>query len=231
MTTFTKTTAAALGLALALPAAADELTYAYFDIAYYAQDTSLSGTQDVLGQTVDLDTSDGDGIRFRASLGLWHNLYGFADVGSTNIDDSAVVTNDQGTFPASDEFDLTTIRIGAGYAYPVTYTTHVIAEVSYDSADYDFGSFAGEDFDADDQGLGARLGVRALFARKFELGAYARYTDVGTVDLNTGKFDSDTLFGVQFAWTPIRAFSIIADYEAGDVDSWALGFRLGLLED
>ena len=216
--------------AMPLSAGAQELSYAWFDIAYVAQDIGKSGLQGDAVQNVALDAEDGDGIRFRGSVGLFSNFYLFGDFTSSNIDDSAIVTNPQGSFPATDEFDVTRLRGGVGYSYPLNVTNHVVAELSYDSIDFDFGSFSGEDFDVDDKGVGARIGWRSQLAPKFEVGAHARYTSVGDVDLTSREFDSDALLGASAAWTPIRAFSIIADYEAGAIDTWAIGFRLDLAE-
>lgn len=222
----------ASGLVLPAGTLAQELPYAWFDIAFIGQDVSRSGTQSSpdLTQTVDLEAEDGNGIRFRASLGLWNHFFAFGEFSSADVDDRAVVRNVQGDFPASDEFDLTRFRAGVGYSIPLNYTNYLDVGVSYDSVDFDFGSFAGENFDADDKGVGAQLAYRSLLAQRFELGAHVRYTSVGDVDLSTGEFDADLLYGVNFAWTPLRAFSVIADYETGEIDTWAVGFRLGLDE-
>lgn len=219
-----------LASALPLAAGAQELSYAWFDIAYVAQDIGKSGLQGDEVQNVALNTDDGDGVRFRGNVGLFNNFYLFGDFTSSNIDDSAIVTNPQGSFPATDEFDVSTLRGGVGYSYPLNVTNHVVAELSYERLEFDFGSFSGEDFDAEDTGVGARIGWRNRLAPKFEVGAHARYTSVGDVDLTNGDFDSDVLVGLGAAWTPIRAFSIVADYEAGAIDTWGIGFRLDLDE-
>ena len=212
---------------------ADEIRYSWFEISYLNQDVGSSGTQSdaALGQTVDLDADDGDGIQFRASIGTWHNFYGFVHFGSSDIDDEAVVTNTQGTFPASDEFDLTSIRGGVGYRIPLNFTTDIYGEVSYDSLDFDFGSFAGENFDVDDQGIGGAIGIRTIVKRKLEVCAYGRYTDVGDVDLSNRSLDSDVLFGGGLGLQLIRGLSITGEYESGEISSWTLGFRLDLSED
>ena len=214
-------------------ATADEVRYSWFEISFLNQDVSSSGSQSdiTLGQTVDLDADDGSGIAFRASLGTWHNFYAFVNFGSSDIDDEAVVTNAQGTFPATDEFDLTSIRGGVGYRYPINFTTDLYGELSYDSLDFDFGSFAGESFDTDDQGVGGALGIRSIFKSKLELRAYGRYTDVGDVDLSNRSLDSDILFGGGFGYELIRGLSVTGEYETGEVDSWQIGFRLDLSED
>jgi len=73
--------------------------------------------------------------------------------------------------------------------------------------------------------------VRAMLNDNWEWRAYGRYTSNGDVDLNTGEFDSDTVFGIGLGWQIIRGFSLVADYETGQFTNWSIGFRLDLDED
>ena len=215
--------------------AQEEVRYSWFEISYVGQDVDRMGTRvDLLNQqVVDIHGKDGDGIRFRGSIGTWNNFYAFIDFSSSDIDLSGTVTNPGGVFPAEDEFDFTSIRGGIGYKYSLSYRTDLYGELSYDSTDLDFGSLAGEDFDTDGQDFGGALGVRAMLSDNLELRAYGRYTNVGDVDLNNpaGVLDSDTLFGVGFGFTIIRGLSITGDYESGEFTNWNIGFRLDLDED
>lgn len=224
-----------LGIVANPASAQEEVRYSWFEISYVAQDVDRLGSQtDILNQqTVDIDAQDGNGIRFRGSVGTWNNFYTFVDFASSDIDLSAVVTNPIGMFPAEDEFDFTSIRAGLGYRIPLNYRTDLYAEVSYDSVDLDFGSFAGENFDTDAQDVGGALGIRAMLGDNLELRAYGRYTNVGDVDLNNpaGAFDADTPFGVGFGYTLIRGLSLTGDYESGEFANWNIGFRLDLDED
>ena len=214
------------------PAEAQEPRYSWFEIGLLSQDTPRTGTLvPVPGQTVDVATKDGEGVRFRGSIGDYAGFYGFFDYGAVDATVEGLVTNVQGQFPATDEFDLTTIRGGVGYRWAINFATHIVGEISYDSLDYDFGSFAGEDFDTGDQGFGALLRVRRMVGDDLELSAYTRYTSVGDVQLNTQEVDADTLFGVSASYMFIRGLSLTLDYETGEIDSWSAGFRLDLDED
>ena len=214
------------------PAAAQEIAYSWMDMSFIGQEIDRSGVQvPIVGQSVEVAGSDGDGIRFRGSVGTWKNLYLFVDYGSTDIDVDVVITNNQGVFEDSDEFDFTSIRGGIGFKYSVFNKTDIFAEVSYDSTDLDFGSFAGENFDTDAQDVGGALGFRTLFGDHFELKVQGRFTQVGDVDLNMLEFDSDTLYSIGFAWELVRGFSIVGDFESGEFSSYGLGFRLDLDED
>jgi len=234
---------AALGLSLlALAAGAnaqDEVRYSWFEISYVSQDVSRQGSrislQDPLQpQQVDIDGQDGDGVKFRGSVGTWHNLYAFIDFASSDIDVNSVVTviNSGLQVAGSDEFDFTAIRGGVGLRIPVSYKWDIFGELSYDSLDLDFGSLVGEDFDTDAQDVGGALGIRGIVGNNLELRAWGRYTNVGDVDLNApaGEMDSDTLFGAGFGWMIIRGLSITADFESGEFSSWNLGIRLDLDE-
>lgn len=214
------------------PAAAQEIRYSWMDMSFVGQDIDRSGVQvPIPGQSVEVVGSDGSGIRFRGSIGTWKNLYLFIDYGSTDIDVDAIITNSQGIFEASDEFDFTAIRGGLGWKLSIFNKTDIFAEVSYDSTDFDFGSFAGENFDIDAQEIGGALGFRTLFGDHFELKVQGRYSNVGDIELSTLEFDSDMLYSIGFAWNVIRGFSIVGDFETGEFSSYGLGFRLDLDED
>ncbi len=218
---------------ISAPTMAQELRYSYLDMSFMAQDVGETGTQmPVPGQTVDYDASDGAGIRFRGSIGTWHNMYLFINYASTDIDLAAFVVSPlipEGQL-ALDEFDLTTIRGGVGLKYSIGTATDIYGEISYDSADYDFGSFALENFDTGEKDIGASIGFRRMMNDDFEVLAWGRYSNVADVDLNTLYFDADTLIGAGFGWQLIRGFSIVGDYETGKSDSWSIGFRLDLDE-
>jgi hypothetical protein len=220
---------------------AQEVRYSWVEISYMAQDIGKSGSQitrdsngvPIPGQIVVVDTDDGAGVVFRGSVGTWKNLYLFLDYSSTDIDlEGAIINNQPGSpFPIEDEFDYTTVRGGLGFKLSVGFSTDLYAEVSYDDVDFDFGSFAGESFDTDNQDVGGAVGVRAMLTDNFELRAHSRFTNSGDVDLSTGEFDTDTLFGAGFGWQIVRGLSIVADYETGEFSSWSIGFRLDMDED
>lgn len=229
-----------LGFLAASAQAQDEVRYSWFEISYVAQDVDRMGSQISLidplePQLVEIHAKDGDGIKFRGSLGTWHNLYAFLDFASSDIAVSSVVTviSTGEMAEGDDEFDFTAIRGGIGLRFPLTYKMDLYGEVSYDSLDLDFGSLVGEDFDTDSQDVGGTLGIRAIVGSNLELRAWGRYSNVGDVDLSlsAGSLDADTLFGVGFGYEIVRGLSITGDYESGEFSSWNLGFRLDLSED
>jgi hypothetical protein len=230
--------AARILLALAVSATgsaaqAQDVRYSWFEVSYVKQDVARDATFTDLSinQTVNISTTDGDGIKFRGSVGTWKNLFVFLDFNSSDIDVAATVINDQGEFSAADEFDFTSIRGGLGAKWSIAKATDLYATVSFDSTDLDFGSFAGENFDVDDQGAGGSVGVRSMIGDRLELRAHARYSQVGDMDITTRESDTDTLYGVGFGIELVRGLSIVGDYEDGAFSSWSVGFRLDLDED
>ena len=215
-------------------AMAQDVRYSWIDMSFMAQDVGRAGSLTPLpGQTVYIAVSDGAGVRFRGSVGTWNNFYLMVDYGSTDIDLAGTVTNTNTGFVQEfgDEFDYTTIRGGIGLKFSILFGTDIYGELTYDSLDFDFGSFAGENFDMDRQEPGGTLGIRRIFGDNFEARLHARYSALGDADLTTGFFDSDVLYGAGFGWEILRGLSIVGDYEAGEFSSWSIGFRLDLDED
>jgi hypothetical protein len=213
---------------------AQDLRYSWLDMSFMAQDVGRSGSLSPLpGQVVDISANDGNGVRFRGSIGTWKNFYLVFDYGSTDIDLKGVVTNSNTGFvqEIEDEFDYTSVRGGLGLRFPLRYDTDIFGEITYDSLDLDFGSFAGEDFDMGRKEAGGTLGVRTMFGDHVQAYLHARYSAVGDADLTTGIFDTDTLIGVGVAWELIRGLSLVGDYESGEFSSFSIGFRLDLSED
>jgi len=233
LNSFAKLIGVLLLMAASSAAMAQDVRYSWFEIGFVQQDIGKAGslTDNIIGQTIDVSAKDGNGIKFRGSVGTWHNLFAFLDFSSSDITVNALVSNSLGSVPAQDEFDFTTVSSGVGLRWPLTLKTDIYGAVSYDSTDLDFGSFAGEDFDAGDKDVGARIGIRSMFTDKVELRARVRYSGVGNVDLNTGVMDTDTLFGVGVGYEVIRGLSITGDFESGEFSSWTIGFRLDLDED
>jgi opacity protein-like surface antigen len=182
-----------LVLAAAGNADAQEIRYSWLDMSFMAQDVGRDGMLPTPGnpsQIVNVSVSDGSGVRFRGSVGSWRGFYLVFDYGSTDVDLEGFIDNPNLPEPErfADEFDYTTIRGGVGFKYSIRIKTDLFGELTYDSLDFDFGSFAGENFDMDRQEPGATLGVRTLFGDNFQVQLHGRYSQLGNADLTTGIF-------------------------------------------
>ena len=214
---------------------AQEIRYSWLDMSFIAQDVGRTGslpTPGVPDQIVTVNAEDGSGVRFRGSFGTFYNMYVMFEYASSDIDITGDVSNpDTDPVPFTDEFDYTSIRGGIGLKWSLFEKTDLFGELTYDSLDFDFGSFAGENFDMDRQEVGGTVGVRTLFGDHFQVHLHARYSGVGDADLTTGIFDNDTLLGLGFSWEIIRGFALVGDIETGEFSNYAIGFRLDLDED
>ena len=108
-------------MALLNVAAAQDVRYSWFEFGLIGQDIQKEGAQfdPDLNQAVAINASDGGGVRFKGSIGTWKNFYLFMNFETSDPTVEAIVTNPQGSFPAEDKFDLTSLRAGIGSPYSV----------------------------------------------------------------------------------------------------------------
>ena len=166
---------------------ASELTYTYVDFQAVATSGGQTGQKvPVPGQTVAAETEDGDGISIGGSVAIGQRFFAGGRFQTSVIDVNAVVTNPFGVTTAQDNFDLIQSRLAFGYYREMKENFDLTAELSLDSVEYDFGSFAGESFDMRDEGVGIRLGFRWNPRVPLEVSGYAHYSPVGKADLTTG---------------------------------------------
>jgi hypothetical protein len=213
-------------LGLAFDAAASELAYTYMDFTFFQQDVVGIGTQDpVPGQTVDIVAGDGDGIAIAGGLALGDRFYLGGSFESAIIEVAGEVSNQFGTVSVTDDFDLIRTRLHFGYLREIGENLDVYAELSYDSAEYDFGSFAGENFDMDDSGAGLRLGFRWNPRPRFEIFGSARHLTAGKLDLSKLEFESDTLVQLGLRWYFFEDLAVGIEHEEGEVSTTSLSMR------
>lgn len=219
--------AGALLAGLSAPAAyGSELSYTFFDFRYVANEIEASGAQTpVPVQTVSGTAEDGDGVAVFGSVAIGERFYVVGSYLSSIIDVRGVVDNPLGVTPVEDNFDLVATTLGFGYQRELRPNLDLNAELIYDQADYDFGSFAGENFDANDSGVGLRVGARWNPIEPLEVNGYARLSPVGTIDMTSQTLDSDTLVGVGINWYFIEDLGVGVNYEAGNVDTLTISMR------
>jgi hypothetical protein len=209
-----------------LAAQASELSYTYVDFQALSTESDLTGAQlPVPGQTVAVRSAEGDGISIGGSMSLGERFYIGGRFQTSIIDVSAVVTNPFGITEAEDNFDLIQSRFAFGYYRELAENFDITVEISLDDTEYDFGSFAGENFDMRDEGVGARVGFRWNPRAPFELYGYAYHSPVAKADLTQGTFEADTNAGLGAMWYFFEDLGIGVDYATGDIESLSFSMR------
>jgi hypothetical protein len=217
--------AAAL-LAVASAAEPSELSYTFIDFEVLSQDVELSGVQlPVPGQSVAVVTHGGDGIAVAGGVGLPAGFYLTGRFRSTVANVDAIITSPLTVVTASDEFDVVTSELAVGYQRELAENFDVIAEIARETADLDFGSFVGEDFDTEDSGLGARVGFRWNPRPALEVFASARFSPVGKPILSERDFNNETLIATGVRWYFFEDLGLALDYETGEVSTLTLAMR------
>jgi hypothetical protein len=221
------TTAAAAG---SLSAHASELSYTYVDFQAFSNKTELTGLQvPVPGQTVTVDTADGDGISIGGQVSLGQRFYLGGRFQTSIVDVGAVVVNPFVVAQAEDNFDLVQSRLAFGYYRELAENFDLMFEVGLDSTELDFGSFAGENFDMKDDGAGARVGFRWNPRIPLEIYGYAHHSAVAIPDIETGEFEADTNVGLGMMWYFFGDLGVGVDYSSGEFEqvSFSMRFSFG----
>ena len=209
-----------------LTASASDLSYTFLDFQRPEVTVDAFGVQTpVPGQTVQINALDGEGIAVAGSLALVHGLYFSGSYRSSIVDVTGSISSPLVSVNVTDTFDLTAATLALGYAHEFGDNFDLIAEISYDSSTYDFGSFAGENFDIDDSGAGARLGVRWNPARPIELYLFAKYSPVAKALLSEGTFEKGNSTSVGVRWYFFENLGVGVEYDSGDVDTTTISMR------
>jgi hypothetical protein len=168
----------------------------------------------------------GNGIAVGGGVALPGRFYVAGRYRSSTIDVSATITSPLVTVMARDEFDLVATALALGYQRELRENFDFIAELSRDTASYDFGSFALENFDTEDSGLGGRAGFRWNPRPALEVFAAAHHSAVGKPNLSTRDFDADTTFVTGLRWYFFEDLGLGVDYESGDVSTVTVAMRM-----
>ncbi|HUF74562.1 MAG TPA: FG-GAP-like repeat-containing protein, partial [Gammaproteobacteria bacterium] len=217
-----------IGLSMLLygKAVASELSYTFLDFKGYDQTLDVSGSQEpAVGQNVSIASDKGDGIGISGSLGMGDRFFLSGSFTSSIVDFEGIVTSPLAEVTLADTYDRVTSTFSVGYLVPIGDELDLLFALTYDSQELDFGSLAGENFDVDDSGAGASLGLRWNPARPVELYLYSRYSPVGKVSLDELAFDDDITVGAGFLWYFFEDLGFGADFESGQTDTFSLTLR------
>jgi hypothetical protein len=209
-----------------VPASASELSYTFLDFQRPKSTVDASGVQTpVAGQTVRIHAHDGEGIAMGGSVAIGRRFYAGGAYSSSIVDVTGVVTNPLVTVNVADTFDLVVTNLAFGYIREIGDELDLVAELSYDSTNYDFGSFAGEDFDLDDSGAGGRVGLRWNPTRPLELYGFARYSPVAKALLSQRTYETGASMSVGLRWYFFENLGVGFEHESGDVDTTTISMR------
>ncbi len=213
-------------LALGMSASASELSYTYVDFRVLSNSVDGSGERfPTPNQRVEAQTGDGDGISVAGALALPGRFYLVGAFSSSIIDVENRITSPLTELVVDDEFDLITSRLGLGYQRELAPRFDLTFEVTYETGELDFGSLAGESFDTDTSGVGARLGFRWNPREPFELFASAGTSPYGKLSLDDGELESGTVMNAGLRWYFFRDLGVGIDYQSGDLSNITLSMR------
>ena len=207
-------------------ASASELSYTFLDFQRPEASVDATGVQSpVPGQTVRINAFDGEGIGVGGSLAVGERFYLGGSYKSSVVDVTGVISNPLTTVNVAGTFDLVQTNLSFGYLHAIGDELDLIAELSYDSANYDFGSFAGENFDLDDSGAGARIGLRWNPTRPVELYLIGRYSPVAKAVLSQRTYEKGSSVSTGIRWYFFENLGAGVEYDSGDVDTTTLSMR------
>lgn len=208
------------------PARATDLAYTFLDFDALNSSVDAAGTQaPVPDQTVSAETGSGKGVAVAGSFAVGTRFYVGGLFRSSIIGVTTAVTSPFAVSTIDDKFDVTLGRLAFGYVHPIGDQLDLVVEVGYESANYDFGSLAGENFDLQTSGAGAQLGFRWKPLRALEVYAFGRYSPAGKSDLSTGQFESDTLFNAGFRRYFFDTLGFGVEFESGEVNTTTISMR------
>jgi hypothetical protein len=209
-----------------LPASASELSYTFLDFQRPKTSVGTSGAQTpVLGQTVRINAHGGEGIAMGGSVALGRRFYAGGAYSSSIVDVTGVVSNPLVTVNVADTFDLVATSLAFGYIRELGNELDLVAELSYDTANYDFGTFAGENFDLDDSGMGGRVGLRWNPTPPMELYGFAGFSPVAKAQLSERAYDAGGSTTVGLRWYFFENLGVGLEHESGDVDTTTISMR------
>ena len=228
-------------------ASATDLPWTYLEGGYVSVDADESANVENPKQSLvgEAETDRESGFYLGGAWAVARRWHVFASYEEASQDVDLEGTIPAGEITNSDDIDLILLRVGVGYTLPMSERWDVYARLSFDYAEADslgFGRRPALDptnpdeidvpglpgNDADDQGVGAELGIRVDLISRLDAAAWVRYTSVGDLGFDRdygAEFDDDVLGGLELHWTIGNQFGIEAGYEYGSISTFNLGAR------
>jgi hypothetical protein len=214
-------------LGSAAPAVASDLSYTFIEFGSIVAESSVPGTQEAGLQTVSLTPEDGDGIVIGGSLAIANHFYIAGSYHAAVISTDAVISSPLATTTVAGSFDWSTSRVAFGGIVPIGDRVDLVFELGQRSVHFDFGSFAGENFDTSDTAAELTAGIRFNPTPSLELAIAAVSSGVGEVDLSTRTFDKGSRATAALRWYVFEDIGLGLDVATGDVEYLGGSIRFG----
>ncbi|HEX5421556.1 MAG TPA: hypothetical protein VFY39_16315 [Gammaproteobacteria bacterium] len=215
----------------AAPAGAAEpsdLGYTYIDFRVIDKGLDATGTQNPIPEQQVQDTArGGSGISVAGSLALPKGLYMAGRFDSSIVDVDTRIVSPLAEQTVADKFDLTESRFSVGYRHPLGPKLDLIGELGYESAQLDFGSLAGENFDTHGTGVAIRAGFRWNPAPAFEVYATGGRSPVGELSLDERRLSPATVVNAGIRWYFFQDLGVGLNYQSGALSALTLSMRFG----
>ncbi len=146
----------------------------------------------------EIDDLDGDGFRFGGSFRLTKDIYLFGSYDDVDLDDTDV--------------DVSLLRFGAGYIYPINPTWDANFSLAYANAEAD-----GNGVNEDEDGFELSAGVRGKVQPEIEVRGELNYLDLD-------EDDTYITIGGDYYFTPNVSAGLELDL-GGDYETMSIGAR------
>lgn len=232
-----RTVMTSLGVAsLLAPVAEAGPSFRYCEAGYLNRDVGLDGNASTGNLQAAFSTDDGTGFNGACKLELLMGFYVLGEYEQASFDFDAAFSGDvEEAFTSN--VDSSTLRVGAGASIDVPFMpVTAYGQLAFTQVDFegdvasiiaDAGAAA---FDQDETGFDVEVGARAVVFDRLDLGAYLRYSDIGSVripqDFSDIQTDDDIRIGGQAAYNLIGPLWGTVRYETGDTDSLFVGARV-----
>lgn len=228
MSTRHRMLALAVMVALGAPtvAGAQDFSFTYLEggfIGGFVNDVEESGAFTGNGR-FEVESDSGGGGFIGGAWQFWENMHLFGEYSSM----SQELEISDGINTGEGDYDVVRWRIGVGYAYPFSPTASFYGRLSFDNIELKDVRVAGFDLEAnaDDNGIGAEVGMIWAATPVLHLQGHVRYTSVGeVVTEGSDTFDSDTLVGLNGRWYLWPDIALITGYEFGKITTVNVGVR------
>jgi hypothetical protein len=204
-----------------------DFSYTYLEFGSLAARSDFSAEQVAGPQTVTLDPDSGDGLMIAGSLAFGSRFYIRSSYRAATLDTDALVSSPLAVSVASGSFDWTTASAALGTAFSLSERLDLFAELGYRTVHFDFGSFAGENFDADDSGSEVAAGLRFSPNERVEFDLKAFSNSIGESNLATGEFANQPGFEAALRWYVFEDIGLGVELRSGDVRSFGASIRFG----